>query len=312
MNAKAFDCFKEDGMWLKGNLHSHTTRSDGLAEPDELVNWYQKNGYDFLAITDHDTITDVAPFEQEPMLVIPGIDFGYSPAEEPGFVLDMLGINIDKIPDFLDPEGKNHIVNDPSISPQRIIDAINAAGGIAIMCHPYFMINMTEPYLKYHSYIGLEAYNYVCEELCGRGNHEIYWDTMLYRGKKLLGFASDDSHKPQFGYAWIEVKAKEKTIPAVMEAIKAGKFYATTGIKIIDVTFVNGTVKITFDRPCDVVMQPFGGYIDRAYSNQVELVDGKPQFSVERKIPPNTKWFRIELIDEHGKKAYTNPVWLKD
>ena len=90
------------------------------------------------------------------------------------------------------------------------------------MCHPYFMINMTEPYMTYHSYIGMEAYNYVCEEMCGRGYHEVYWDAMLKRGRRILGFASDDSHWPQFGYAWIEVKAKEKSIPALFEYLKGG------------------------------------------------------------------------------------------
>ena len=84
---------------------------------------------------------------------------------------------------------------------------------ITIMCHPYFMVNLIEPYLKLHSYIGLEAYNFVCNVFCGREHAEIYWNALLLRGKHLLGFASDDSHDPDFGHAWLEVKAKEKTYP---------------------------------------------------------------------------------------------------
>ena len=38
---------------LKGNLHCHTTRSDGAIPPDELIRIYKENGYDFLALTDH-------------------------------------------------------------------------------------------------------------------------------------------------------------------------------------------------------------------------------------------------------------------
>ena len=53
MALNGLDCFRSEGEWLKGNLHSHTTNSDGEAAPQELVNWYRDNGYDFLAITDH-------------------------------------------------------------------------------------------------------------------------------------------------------------------------------------------------------------------------------------------------------------------
>ena len=36
---------------LRGNLHAHTTFSDGVRTPAELVEEYERRGYDFLAIT---------------------------------------------------------------------------------------------------------------------------------------------------------------------------------------------------------------------------------------------------------------------
>ena len=39
---------------LRGNLHAHTTFSDGVRSPQALVDEYESRGYDFLAITDHD------------------------------------------------------------------------------------------------------------------------------------------------------------------------------------------------------------------------------------------------------------------
>jgi len=47
------------GNWFKGNLHMHTTESDGEFTPQQAVDAYHEQGYDFLAITDHDTVTDV-------------------------------------------------------------------------------------------------------------------------------------------------------------------------------------------------------------------------------------------------------------
>src|SRR5215216_3627692 len=45
--------------WFKGNTHAHTLRSDGDSTPEEVTTWYKDNGYNFLFITDHETITPV-------------------------------------------------------------------------------------------------------------------------------------------------------------------------------------------------------------------------------------------------------------
>src|SRR2546426_9624903 len=42
--------------WLRGNLHAHTTYSDGMKTPQELIAEYEALGYDFLAITDHEDL----------------------------------------------------------------------------------------------------------------------------------------------------------------------------------------------------------------------------------------------------------------
>lgn len=312
MDTRAFDCFSAPGQWYTGNLHSHTTNSDGAAAPEEVVAWYARNGYDFLCITDHDCITDVSLLDGHGMLLIPGIEFGYIPDEAPDFFLDMLGINVAQLPAYLDPDGTGRVHYDSSISPQRIIDDVRKDGALAIMCHPYFWLNMTEPYLRYTAYDGLEAYNYVCEELCGRGNQEVYWDTALHRGRRLWGFATDDSHLPDFGHAWIEVKAKEKTVVSILEAIRQGRFYSTTGIRIFDVTYDDQSVSVTFDRPCDVAFMTNMSVMVRARDNTHQLVDGTVRYTATVPFPKDKTFLRIELIDAHGKKAYTNPVYFGD
>ena len=42
--------------WWKGNTHAHTLWSDGDHFPEAVASWYRRNGYDFLAITDHNTL----------------------------------------------------------------------------------------------------------------------------------------------------------------------------------------------------------------------------------------------------------------
>lgn len=43
--------------WYKGNTHTHTLWSDGDAAPELAVAWYKDHGYDFLSLTDHNTLS---------------------------------------------------------------------------------------------------------------------------------------------------------------------------------------------------------------------------------------------------------------
>ena len=45
--------FSAPGKFWRGNLHTHSNRSDGVLDPDEVARRYQLEGYDFLALTDH-------------------------------------------------------------------------------------------------------------------------------------------------------------------------------------------------------------------------------------------------------------------
>ena len=45
--------FSQPGRFYRGNLHGHSTESDGAWSPAEVIRQYRQNGYDFVAITDH-------------------------------------------------------------------------------------------------------------------------------------------------------------------------------------------------------------------------------------------------------------------
>lgn len=45
--------FDQPGRFWRGNLHTHSNRSDGALPPDQVARCYQEAGYDFVAITDH-------------------------------------------------------------------------------------------------------------------------------------------------------------------------------------------------------------------------------------------------------------------
>lgn len=42
--------------WFKGNLHTHSLWSDGNDFPEMIVDWYRTHGYQFLGLSDHNTL----------------------------------------------------------------------------------------------------------------------------------------------------------------------------------------------------------------------------------------------------------------
>ena len=67
--------FTEEGNWYKGNLHCHTTDSDGSLNPSEAVKLYKEQGYSFLAISDHDIYSDYRDqFDCEDFIILPAIE----------------------------------------------------------------------------------------------------------------------------------------------------------------------------------------------------------------------------------------------
>ena len=64
------------GLWLKGNVHTHTTASDGAFTPEETVRRYAALGYDFLAMADHWKRTRLAK-KPKGIVMIPALEMDF-------------------------------------------------------------------------------------------------------------------------------------------------------------------------------------------------------------------------------------------
>src|SRR5947208_14815470 len=74
--------------WLRGNLHAHTTYSDGVKTPKELLAEYEALGYDFLAITDHEDLIGSSYWRALPrlstrLLLFHGVEPNYRGFDQP-------------------------------------------------------------------------------------------------------------------------------------------------------------------------------------------------------------------------------------
>lgn len=87
--------FKYDttGNWYKGNLHLHTTDSDGFLSDEDVIKRYAEEGYDFISITDHWKVYQQNGCRSNsPLLVLEGIEL--DGCDEKGANLHVLAIGV--------------------------------------------------------------------------------------------------------------------------------------------------------------------------------------------------------------------------
>jgi len=288
--------FDTPGKWYKGNLHTHTTNSDGELSPQEVANWYRNQGYDFLMLSDHNKLTDVRGLSDPDFLVMSGIEFDVDRTEL-GETYHLLGLNLNE-----------EIKLPQRITAQETIDLIHSKGGEVIVAHPYWSGLTINELLPLQGYIGLEVFNTTCLRGIGKGLSNVHWDDLLARGRLLWGFAVDDAHfhRPDAGQGWIMVKAPKLTRDDIMKAIKGGLFYSSCGPEIIDLCFANDTVSV---KCSPVVMINFICNLSKGKSFQAE--EGRFLTRAEFKLKGEEKYLRVECIDKTGKMAWTNPLFLK-
>ncbi len=294
--------FQSPGIWLKGNIHTHTTATDGVRTPQEAVDHYRENGYDFLAITDHGTLIDTSPLESNGITLIPSqeISVGSSAA---GTTTHIVALNIKKtlpLTDF-----------DKRINPQKAIDLTAEQGGLTIIAHPYWSGLQLGDLLPLKGYLGVEIYNHTCEVYRGTGHSSPQIDGLLVSGRHPLIFASDDHHgNPEplkdddTCGGWIMVKARDRSSAAIIDSIKRGLFYASSGPTLKEITHTTEGIHVRTSpaKTITFVSQPSLG---SRFHNPKEPLE-------EYTYPgrDGEKYVRVEVTDSEGRKAWSNPIYL--
>ncbi|WP_353480796.1 histidinol-phosphatase [Haliscomenobacter sp.] len=286
--------------WYKGNLHTHSLWSDGDDYPEMIMAWYKEHGYNFVALSDHNTLQDGQRWQWLPKAPQRRRAFNkylekYGPAwvnfEKKGN--DSLHVRLKTLkeyaPLFQEP-GRFLIVQSEEISSQYKgkpihLNATNIKGVVltqfgnsvtevmqsninAVMAqrrltgqpmfphinHPNFQFAISPADmmgLQYERFF--EVYNgHPAAVNYGDKTHvsmETLWDEInlhyVQIGQPLLyGLATDDSHDYfnfganycNTGRGWVMVKTDSLHGGAIVEAMEAGQFYATTGVELDQLT----------------------------------------------------------------------------
>lgn len=322
--------------WLKGDLHAHSTRSDGVLTPPRLIEEAEREGLDFFAITDHNTWAYPDFTDSDQVLVIAGVEvtlpyghfnvFGEDTAE-PEWVAELgLPVPVDR---DQDQTGES----------RDLIESVAAAGMRASINHPLlFPWEWIDPEAPLHGLDFLEVWNdptWPENRLANPAALEM-WTRWLQAGHRITAVGGSDFHDPEkmlrddgvtvdghrVGMPRTYVLAEACTAPAILEALDRGEAYVTMGPTVeLAVSGPDGDAGIGDD------LGPTEGemWVQAAAHGpgelDLELVhDGAvvarssghgPGLDHRLRLEPGaTGWLRIDVRTAGEVTAFTNPVFF--
>lgn len=304
--------FERPGRFYRGNLHTHSDRSDGALPPTAVMATYRNAGYDFVALTDHFQpdygfpIVDTRPFRTDAFTTLIGAELTgtrSAPGTAPHGQQDIVAIGLPF--DFPPP------APDETAASQAARAA--AAGAFVALAHPAAtQLSLVEA-LAVDAIHAVEIYNGAV------GRSPEAWDiadALLAANRKVVAFAADDAHfrhspqkrsRPDFLNGWVHVRAESLDDEALIAALKGGHFYSSQGPELYGVFLAESAdglgLRILSSPVHSVTLSERSlGTVTYAQAGITFAFFPLPE------IP--TGCFRVTVEDAAGKKAWTNPFWL--
>ena len=328
---------EEPEVWLKGSTHVHAKASGDSSEAiDSVMSWYERHGYDFIALTDHNRVSEVdfgdthgqlAVHLAEPrhkLIVLAGIELTHNPSGclPPGDKSKKCRIHVNVLAPTARPVGKlewaerhSHLRIDMY---QAAFVAAQALGGALVQInHPQWFWGMTGDVLAELAKRGAKLVEIANIQFktwnAGDKDHpstEQLWDDVLERGLTLWGVASDDAHdyaeakahhhgKWPAGGGWIVVKARRDP-RAIVDAIAAGHFYASTGVALARAEVVSDELVVEVDPAA-------AGTYEIAWIENGKRVATDHAMSARRALPASG-YLRADVTRDDGTEAWVQPA----
>lgn len=287
--------FDAPGQWYKANLHAHTTQSDGKLSPAEVAIHYRRQGYDVLAITDHEKVVPCAELCAHDFLCLEGLEIG-SGCSETGGNFHIVGLGL--------PVGFEGYPND---HPQATLDAIAQAGGLGFIAHPYWSCLVAHDLLGLGNCLGIELINYGCEIEIGKGVSTVHWEDLLVRGERYLGFGVDDGHRCGWDFygGFTMIKAESLNREAILAALRAGHCYASQGPLIHNLELTEDGLRVECTPAAAI------NFLANNQQGWCIQKEDRPALTGARYLRNGReRYVRVEIVSETGLRAWSQPVWF--
>lgn len=306
----------DDGVWLRGNLHTHTIVSDGDFDLAQTAACYGKKctykrnprmNYRFLAITDHTTdakrelFRHPEPESWESFILIEGREDSYSH--------HILGIGCPMTfqEDIVGKPKGTYTLQDN----QRVIDQILHDGGFAILAHPHWAQQnywTCDDARNLNSYTGIEIIN--GDVFSGPGNLATdVWDAALTAGKRVWGFGNDDFHTVRdFHHAWNMALVREETRAGVLDALRHGSLYVSNGASFESIR-ADGDWIVATCHPDSLFTDVDKTFRFISAGGQVRQVQTGKNPVAAYKAQGDERYIRVELALSWGMAAFSQPFF---
>lgn len=296
--------FSKPGRFLRGNIHTHTNRSDGSLPLDQVVTAYRHAGYDFLSITDHFLeaydwpVTDARDYSDGEFSMLIGAEL-HAPRTEVSDIWHIVavGLPLDFAPTADDEDG-------PALARRA-----RAAGAFVGIAHPgWYSLSLADAETLVDAAHSVEIYNHGCHVMHDKGYGAYLLDGLLDKGHRLSTYACDDAHfkANDFGGGWIELKADENTPEAILAALKEGHFYSSQGPRIDDIALDGDTVEVRCSTAQRVLVAGQGYLMSQQHGTSITRTR-VPLAPLEK-----SPWLRVIVMDSNGRAAWSNPIWKAD
>ncbi|WP_237213250.1 PHP domain-containing protein [Falsiroseomonas oryziterrae] len=295
------DAFVAPGRFWKGNLHTHSTLSDGVRSPEAVCAAYREAGYDFLALTDHFLprygfpIADTRPFRAPGFTTLLGAEL-HAPRTQLGETWHILAVGL--------PSGFAPPAADET-GPELAARAL-AAGAFVAIPHPGWYALTKEDAATIPGAHAVEVYNHTSQLRTERGDGVYLADQLLAAGRRVSLLATDDAHfacDDAFG-GWVMVKAEANEPEMLLAALKAGRFYATQGPSIIDIVWEAEQVTVRCSDAASIMVLGRGS---RAVQS---VAPGQREAKLPLAALRPGGFGRVVVADSAGRRAWSNPVFF--
>ncbi len=250
--------------WYKGELCCFSKYSIGSETVGELIKRAERDGLDFLAITDINTLKSIedAEYHSDKLVLIPAIKWGN---DEKGYAL----VYCPRTP-----------LDAPTTIPEAQAECIRvqAQGGIFAIAHPCFPVGFWQWGLNYVNAIQVwcrewravppltldKLDDWIKEKKDGRFVYSLaaavnesnivsvsansqasrFWDYEIARGAMTCGIAGSHSSNPSvpLGRPITYVRAENKSLGAILEGIRLGRTFVASGSGGVKLSFIADTL----------------------------------------------------------------------
>jgi hypothetical protein len=202
-------------QWLRGDLQSHTVHSDAKGTLEQLIGKARAIGLDFLAVTDHNTVSHhpfLPALADEDLILIPG-------QESTTYYGHMNIWNTSRWCDF-------RCRSDEEMA--AVIALAHANGGICSINHP----KQGGPAWEYSTDLPVQTMEVWQGPWPHRNSESLaLWDRLLNEGRRLPAVGGSDYHCPsgedtnflRLGQPTTWVKAHERSAAGILEALVTGR-----------------------------------------------------------------------------------------